>query len=183
MTLCSSVCRLMATAQAQATPPGTAMLSSQPGARTGSPASATAPWMSSTPPQPSGQSVCACVCLPCLSVCVCVCVSFGDHHLSSQPSGRCVCPALPVCMCGCLSEVSNATTALWSVCLCLCNRPALSVCLPACLPSCLPVCLYSCLSVFLLEIHTSHHNPLVCLSLLACLSVCATEGYISCRYS
>ena len=116
----------MATAQAQATPPGTAMLSSQPGARTGSPALATAPWMSSTPPQPSGQSVCACVCLPCLSVCVSVfwrspplitalwsvCLScpaclyvwlsFGDyqcHHSPLVSLSVPVCPPCPVCLC------------------------------------------------------------------------------------
>ncbi len=48
----------MVTARVQATQQGTATRSSQPGARTGSPALATAPWMSSTPPPPSGQSAC-----------------------------------------------------------------------------------------------------------------------------
>ncbi len=48
----------MVTAPVQATQQGTATRSSQPGAHTGSPALGTAPWMSSTPPLPSGQSAC-----------------------------------------------------------------------------------------------------------------------------
>ena len=58
---CNTCCvpyRLMATAPVQATQQATATRSNQPGARTGSPALATAPWMSSTPPPPSGQSAC-----------------------------------------------------------------------------------------------------------------------------
>jgi len=104
---CNTCCvpyRLMATAPVQATQQATATRSNQPGARTGSPALAMAPWMSSMPPLPSGQSACLSLwdSLPFdWSVCPLVCLSmhlpvhlpvYLSLHLSVS-----LCPSVPAC--------------------------------------------------------------------------------------
>ncbi len=111
-------CRLMVTARVQAIQQDTATRSSQLGARTGSPALVTAPWMSSTPPLPSGQSACLSLwnSLPVYhSGTVCVSTTLG------QPAGSLLWSSLPSnWSCVRLSMLLPVCVISASVSMCLC---------------------------------------------------------------
>ena len=128
----------MVTAPVRATQQGTATRSSQPGAHTGSPALATARWMSSTPPLLSGRSICQSVTLgqsvpvhwsDCPRVClslhppvhICSLVVMGLSYMAYPKGVNCLPVHLPVCL---------SYFCLYS-CVCLCLHAVLqpSACL------------------------------------------------------